>query len=312
MKTKHYLTYFIALFFLSLGIAQQDSQYTQYMYNMSVINPAYAKSDFKSLDLGLLHRQQWVDVVGAPTTSNFFAHYVLNEKMEIGTSIFKDEIGDDVLNETSISLDYAYILNLNSKNKLSLGIKAGINMFRTNFSDFELESGSIQTDPLFSSNESNLYPNVGVGAFFYSKKYYLGISTPNVIKSRHIKDSNGVYSISAEELHFYFTGGYVFKLNNSIKLKPSFLFKTATSSSYIADVSLNTLLYDKFEGGISYRLDESWSALINIEVLKGLRIGYAYDKTFSNIGSFSSGSHEFLVLYNFNLNTTNYKSPRFF
>ena len=130
MKKIFYL--FLVLFF-SKALAQQDAQYTQYMYNMSVINPAYATSDFNNLNLGLNHRRQWVGINGGPITSSFFAHYAINDKTEVGVSFFSDDIGSGVMKESKLSADYAYIINLDDYSKLSFGIKAGFNFLNLNF-----------------------------------------------------------------------------------------------------------------------------------------------------------------------------------
>lgn len=311
MKNKNRI-YIILLFISSFCYSQQDAQYTHYMYNMSIINPAYATSNYDVLNLGLLHRTQWVGVEGAPKTYTFFAHLPYKENMELGISFLNDNIGDGVLNETNFSIDYAYILSINEKSKLSLGLKAGLNFFNTNFDGFQLESGNVQTDPVFIENENKIFPNIGAGAFYYTKKYYVGLSVPNLLKSKHIKGSDGISTASVEEAHFFLTGGYVFDLSKKVKLKPSFLLKDVSGGSLSTDLSLNALFFKRFEIGASTRLKDSWSALANFEVYNGLRIGYAYDRTVSNLGTFNSGSHEIMILYDLEFNKKSYKSPRFF
>lgn len=280
---------------------------------MSIINPGYATSDFNSLNIGLLHRQQWLGVEGSPQTSTFFSHFAVDDKTELGVSFFNDNIGDGVLKENKISFDYAYIVNLDDYNKLSFGVKGGVNMLNINFDNFQLESGDQYSDNLFANNESRLYPNIGTGAFYYSKQKYLGLSVPNLIKSSYLKNTDNVYSKSTEEMHYYLTGGYVFEnRRNDLKIKPSFMLKSSLVGKPSLDLSLNTLFNEKFELGLSYRLNSSVNLLTNIYVTDHFRIGYSYDYTLTNLTKYNSGSHEIVLLYDFNLYGTNYKSSRFF
>ena len=305
---------FLFIVFLSIKtIAQQDAQYTQYMYNMSLINPAYATSDFNNFNVGLSHRQQWIGMEGAPQTTSFFTHYAINDFNEIGVSFFNDNIGDGVLKENKLSVDYAYILNLNDYNKLSFGVKAGFNMLNINFDGFELESGNQYSDELFSENQSRFYPNIGTGVFYYTKDSYLGFSVPNLLKSSYLKEQDNIYSKSTEEIHYFLTGGHVFEFyRDDIKVKPSFLAKSSNQGKVSLDASLNALFNEKYEIGLSYRLNSSVNFLTNIAINDNLRIGYSYDYSLSNLSDFNSGSHEIILLYDFNLFGTNSKSPRFF
>ncbi len=283
------------------------------MYNMSIINPAYATSDFNHFNVGLLHRQQWIGVQGAPKTSSFYTHYAIDDYNEIGVSFFNDNIGDGVLKENKLSVDYAYILNLNDYNKLSFGIKAGFNMLNINFDGFELESGNQFSDALFSENQSRIYPNVGTGLFYYTKNSYFGFSIPNLLQSSYLKKEDNIYSKSTEEIHYYFTGGYVFDLyRENIKLKPSFMINSSRNGKPNMDISFNTLFNEKFEFGISYRINSSVNFLTNVSVSDNIRIGYSYDYSLSNLSDFNSGSHELILLIDFNLYGTNSRSPRFF
>jgi type IX secretion system PorP/SprF family membrane protein len=298
---------------INVLVAQQDSQFTQYMYNMSIINPAYATSDFNNMNMGLSYRQQWLGVEGTPKTATLFGHLALKDNMEIGASFFNDNIGNGVLKESKLSIDYAYILNLDRYSKLSFGIKAGFNMLNINFDGFQLESGDQYSDDLFKENVSNIYPNIGSGLFYFTKKTYIGFSIPNFLKSPYLKKRNNIYSKGREELHYYFTAGHVFDdKRNDLKIKPSFMIKTSNHGKMALDLSLNAQYDKKFEMGLSYRLKSSVNILTNYAVSDNMRIGYSYDYTLNNLSSFNSGSHELVILYDFNLYGTNSKSPRFF
>ena len=293
--------------------AQQDPQYTQYMYNMSVINPAYTTNDLGLLNFGALYRSQWKNAVGAPKTLTFFAHAPMSEKVEMGLSFITDNIGDGVLRENNIYVDFAYILKLDEKSDISLGLKGGITTFETNFNGFVLPE--FQDDAAFNENLNNTFPNVGVGAFYHRENFYAGISAPNLLTSKHIENKDGINRIGSEEVHFFLTSGYVYELNPDLKIKPSVMAKMVNGSPLTMDVSLNVLFHNRFEGGLSYRLDDSVSAMFNLSVLPALRIGYAYDYTLSNLSDYSSGSHEIFVLFDLDLLGIGKgydKSPRFY
>lgn len=313
MMKKTNLLYAIFLLTFGISFAQQDPQYTQYMYNMSVINPGYATDKLGVIDIGGIYRTQWVGAVGAPTTASLFFHTPISKNIETGINIVKDELGENVLNETTVSADLAYVVKLNKTAKLSLGFKAGVNFFNTDFNGFRLNDDAISSDPAFQ-NINETFFNLGAGAFYFTDKYYLGLSVPNFLPNKHLKETSGENAIGIDELHFFFTGGYVFNLSESIKFKPAFMTKMASNAPLSADLTANFLFYDKFEIGAAHRFDDSFSGLVNYRINNQLRIGYAYDHTTNNLGQFNSGSHEIFVI--FNLDTFGLKgydkSPRFF
>lgn len=291
--------------------SQQDAQFTQYMYNMSVINPAYNTNNIGVVNLGTLHRTQWVGVHGAPKSSNIFAHTPINNRIEIGFSLINDNIGD-VVKENNLYADFAYKLNLEENGTLAFGIKTGVTLFNMNFNGFILESGDVFTDPDFATNINQSYFNIGTGVFYNTDNYYIGLSVPTILKSKHLHRNNGKYQ-GTEQAHFYFTSGYTFKINDLFKLKPAFMAKMVKGAPFSFDITANVLYNNKVELGIAYRKNDAVSALINFRVTYELRIGYAYDHTTSNIGTFSSGSHEIFVLYDLDIFNIGYnKSPRFF
>lgn len=304
----------ILLFFIQWKAhAQQDPQYTQYMYNMSVINPAYTTNDLGMLNFGTLYRSQWVNAVGGPNTLTFFGHVPISEKIETGLSLISDKIGDGAVKETNLYVDFAYILKLDDVSDVSLGLKAGITNFASDFSGFRLPE--LQDDPAFNENVNSSFPNIGVGAFYHRQNFYAGASIPNLLSSKHLENRDGITSLGSEELHIFLTAGYVYELNSSLKIKPSILTKMVKGSPLTIDASLNALINGKFEVGASYRLEDSVSAMFNVSVLPALRIGYAYDYTLSNLSDFSAGSHEIFLLFDLDmlgLKKGYDKSPRFY
>lgn len=298
------------LFFIINASAQQDPQFTQYMYNMSVVNPAYATGVQSMLDVGILYRTQWVGAVGAPKTMTLFGHMPVNNKVELGFSLISDDIGDGAKKENNFFADFAYVLQFNDNHRLSLGLKAGITSLQTNFNGFKFES----TSPDFAfENIDFLKPNVGIGAYYFTDKYYLGLSAPNLLNSKHIEKRSGISDYGSENIHAFFTGGYVFTLSDSFKLKPAFMSKFVKGAPISLDLSANVLYNEKFEFGASYRFGDAVSALMNVKVTPSIRVGYSYDYTISNLGQFNSGTHEIFVLFNLDLLSRGYdKSPRFF
>lgn len=299
---------FLFCFISLLIFSQQDPQYTQYMYNMSVINPAYTTSDIGTLNIGLLHRNQWFGVVGAPKTSNLFLHTPINNKIEVGFSFTNDNVGD-VVKENNFYADFAYKLNFKNNHTLSFGIKTGVTLFDVDFTGFELEDPS-DFGFAFQNIHKNFF-NIGTGIYYNTDNYYVGLSVPNLLKSKHLDATNGQYQ-GVEESHWFLTGGYVFELNKQFKLKPSFMVKAVKGAPISLDITANVLYLEKVELGVAYRIDDAVSGLINFRVTRNFRIGYAYDYTTSNLGNYSSGSHEILLLFDIHQKNGKLKSPRYF
>lgn len=313
-KMYQHIIIVLALCFSLMAKGQQDPQFTQYMYNQSVINPAYATATEGVINFGGLYRSQWVGLEGAPQTGTFFAHTPINEKMEIGISFVNDNIGD-IVNENNIFADYAYVLKLNETSKLSFGLKAGFTFFNTNFSNFNLQSGNASTDVAFNENVSKTFPNAGLGTFYFTDKYYVGLSAPNLFTSKHIETENGITSTGVQEIHMFLTGGYVFDINPKLKFKPAFMAKSVKGAPIAIDLTANVLINNRIEAGLAYRLDDAISGLVNFKITPELRIGYAYDYTTSNLGNFNSGSHEIMILFDLdflNISKGFDRSPRFF
>lgn len=311
--TSKIIKYSIGIAALILGLvthAQQDPQYTQYMYNMSVLNPAYATDDNMTLNVGVLYRSQWARSVGGPTTGTYFVHSTITDRLEGGLSVVSDKIGD-IVKQTSAYADIAYVLPMGETSKLSFGVKAGATFFSTNFDGFVYSDPL--PDPAFAENISRTFPNIGAGLYFFTDHYYLGLSAPNLLESKHLDESSGIVTEGAENIHVFFTGGYVFNLNDSLKLKHAFMAKHVNGARLSIDLTANILINNMVEFGAGYRFDDSVSGMVNFSMSSAVRIGYAYDYTLSNLGRFNSGSHEIFLLFNIGKLGKGYdKSPRFF
>jgi type IX secretion system PorP/SprF family membrane protein len=284
--------------------AQQDPQYTQYMYNMNVINPAYAGSK-ESLSLTALYRTQWSGMQGNPVTFTFSADSPIADKIGLGISAIKDELGP--VSETNVYADFSYTLQLGNTVKLALGLKAGATFHEVGLSGLELQDPD---DPFFSEDINNTYPNIGAGAYLYGDQFYIGLSVPNMLKSVHL-DENGI-KYGSETNHYFATAGYVFQVSESFKLKPSVLVKSAFDAPVSYDVNLNALFYDRFELGASYRLDDSFSGLVGFQVTPNIRVGYAYDHVTSDLKTVGPASHEVVLTFDLFFKPRVLRSPRFF
>ena len=284
--------------------AQQDPQYTQYMYNMNVVNPAYAGSK-ESLSLTALYRNQWSGMDNNPVTFTFSAHSPIGEKVGLGFSAIRDELGP--ITETNVFADFSYTLQVSSNVKLALGVKAGATFHDVGLASLELQDPN---DPFFSENINNTYPNIGAGAFLYGDKFYIGVSVPNMLQSVHL-DENGL-KLGSETNHYFGTAGYVFQVTDNFKLKPSVMVKSAFDAPVSFDGNLNALFYDRFELGASYRLDDSFSGLVGFQVTPNLRIGYAYDHVLSDIKTVGPASHEVVLTFDVFFKPRILRSPRFF
>lgn len=306
MKKLFLVTLSVIAFTVELH-AQQDPHYTQYMYNMSVMNPAYAGSK-ENLSLGLLYRKQWVEIEDAPTTATFFGHAPVGKNVGMGLSVISDKIGP--VEENNVYADFSYTLNLGGEHKLAFGLKTGLTLHKVSLFDDVYPTLPDPNDPAFSENTSNSYFNIGSGLFYYTNKYYLGFSIPNLMKSKHL-DFNG-REFGSEVSHYFVTGGYVFDINDNVKFKPFFMMKSAFEAPTSWDLSANFLFNEKFEIGGTYRLEDSFGAMVNYAITPNIKLGYAYDHIVSDLNVTTPSSHEIILLFDLNFPKKVSSSPRFF
>jgi len=306
-RIKHYIVA-IALFSCTVGGAQQLPQFTQYMYNTISINPAYAGSR-EALSIVGLHRSQWVGFKGGPITQTLSIHTPLrNDRIGLGLSFIEDDLGPQ--NFSYLYGDFSYTIPTGVDSRLAFGLKAGFTGFSFD-TDFRQDDSNIN-DPLIYGVEDRWSPNIGAGVFWHSNKWYLGLSAPRILNTDYNKSKD--YE-ALERISYYFTGGYVFDLSKSIKLKPAFLVKATNGAPISYDLTANFLFNEKFWLGGSYRINEQTAAIggiIDFQVSRQLRVGYAYEKPISDIASYTSGTHEILLIYEFKFLSSKLKSPRYF
>ncbi|WKW45932.1 type IX secretion system membrane protein PorP/SprF [Myroides sp. JBRI-B21084] len=289
------------------GFAQQDPHYTQYMYNQSVFNPAYAGiNDY--LSTGVLYRTQWVGITDAPKTATAFLHTPVAKNVGVGLSYINDQIGP--VSENNVFADVSYTVRLGQGHSLALGVKGGVTMQEIGF--FSDINGTLpnKSDIVFAEDSSSTQFNFGAGLFYFTNKYYAGFSMPNFMKNTYVEKNNRKFG--TDVAHMFLTGGYVFDLNREWKIKPSTMLKMATESPVSVDLSVNAMYDEKLEFGVTYRLQDAIGAMVNYRVTPKIRVGYAYDQTTSRLDFTSKGSHEVFLLFDVFYKKKVYSSPRFF
>lgn len=311
MRTK-----LVALVLFLLGFemmySQQDSQFTQYMYNTININPAYAGSRGVMSIFGL-YRNQWVGLDGAPTTMTGSLNTPIgNSNIGLGLSVISDKIGPS--DETSISADVSYSIPTSDTWKLSFGLKATANLLNIDFTKLSIYDTS---DPRFQNNVDNKFsPNIGAGIYLHSNKTYFGLSVPNFLETKHFDESasinNSASFVAKERMHYYAIAGHVFDLSPSIQFKPAVLAKVVQGAPLQLDVSGNFLFNEKFTIGAAYRWSAAMSAMVGFQATENWFIGYAYDMETTKLADYNSGSHEIFLRYELFNNYDRVVSPRFF
>tara|TARA_R110000851_G_scaffold208686_1_gene361162 strand:+ start:1244 stop:2245 length:1002 start_codon:yes stop_codon:yes gene_type:complete len=286
--------------------AQQEAQYTQYMYNTSSINPAYVGS-LGTLDIVGSYRDQWTGLDGAPVTQNFGIHSPLrNDNIGVGLNIQNETIGP--AKEFNAVANFSYTIRLSPSTKLAFGLGAGVNLYDVDFSKGQFLNPN---DMLLMQNiDKRVTPIIGAGTYLYGEKWYVGLSVPD-FKTDDLYD-NMDQSLAKEEIQYYLIGGYVFDLNPMIKFKPAFLAKYQTDYPFVVDVSANFLYNDRFTLGASYRYDDAVSGLAGVEVFQGFFIGYSYDYSLTDLSDYNSGSHEIVLRFTLPTKLKKINSPRFF
>jgi type IX secretion system PorP/SprF family membrane protein len=274
------------------------------MYNTMSVNPGYA-GQRDALSITALYRTQWVGIDGAPETQTLGVHAPFaNERMGWGVSIVNDAIGPS--NETYFDGNYSYTISLNNGDeKFSFGIKAGFHILNTDWSKGRFKD----SDDAFKENLNLFSPIIGAGLYVHSYKWYLGVSVPNMLTTKHFDEISS--SVAADRLHYFFIGGYVFDLNENLKFKPAYLVKLVSGAPLIADISGNFLINEKVTLGLAYRWDDSISALTGFQISDKIYVGYSFDYTTTALNDYNSGTHEIMLRFEL-FNNRRFLSPRFF
>jgi type IX secretion system PorP/SprF family membrane protein len=284
--------------------AQQDAMYSQYMFNYLLVNPGYAGSR-DVLSLTGMYRRQWVNIPGAPSTMSFSGDMPLaNERMGLGLTMFNDKVG--IESNSGVYASYAYRIRLTQKGTLSFGANLGFTQYSANLADVAQPNPN---DPAFGSNIREFNPNFGFGMFYSTDKFYISLSLPHILNSKLV---NLEELRSRMKKHYFLGMGYVVGLSPNVKLKPSFLLKVVEGAPIQTDFNLNVWFVDKLGIGASYRTGDAIVALLEFQATTGLRIGYAYDITTSELAKYTSGTHEIMVRYEFATLKNKIITPRHF
>ncbi len=317
-KSKHNLFYklLIGALFILLGItgmhAQQDAQYTQYMYNTVSVNPGYAGSR-GHMSIAALYRAQWVGLDGAPKTQTLNIHSPLGYKgVGAGLSIVNDQIGPT--SETYFDLDFSYTVQTSQEARLSFGIKASAHLLDIRFSELNQDlTNPGGPDPTLQQDIQNRFsPNIGAGVYYHTERFYAGLSVPRILETTHFDESS--LSTASEELNFYLITGYVMDMSAFWKFKPALLTKVVRGAPLQLDLSANFMYNDKFILGAAYRWDAAFSGMAGFQISPSFLLGIAYDREITDLGNaaFNDGSFEVILRYDFIRVQGNLKSPRFF
>ena len=315
--------YFTTVFLLAatMGWAQQKPQYTQYIFNNYLINPAITGIE-NYTDIKAGYRNQWTGLDGAPVTMYFTAHTPIGNKFIQGDPMSQPANGEDPMSrsyvqdyqaapahhgigftvvsdkagpitQSNYDITYAYHLGLSSNLNLSVGVAAGLASINLNTSQITLENA---LDPAIANGNTNqLKPDLGLGIWAYSATYFVGVSAQQVLPQTLYFSSNSTYNQSKTVPHYFFTAGVKLFLAEDVTLLPSVMFKYVKPVPSTFDLNLKMAFQDKFWIGGSYRHNDAIAAMAGINVGSFLNLGYAYDFTTSNLNTVSNGTHEIIL-----------------
>ncbi len=291
--------------------AQQDPMFTHYMNNTIAVNPGYAGTS-EALSLTALHRSQWVNFEGAPTTQTITMHTPMkNNKMGLGISVINDKIGP--VNTTGAYVDYSYMLKLNEKSKLSFGLSAGINYMQAGLANLTVIQ---QNDIAFQEDvNSKLLPNFGFGMYYFTKRFYAGISSPKLLENNFNTNTiNGTTKLATEKRHYFFIAGGVMRLNSEVEFRPTTFVKATMGAPIEADITASFIFNKRILIGGMYRTGDAIGLLAGYYITNQFHVGYSFDWSYGNrTFLYNQGSHEIILTYDFIFNDKQkVRSPRYF
>lgn len=289
--------------------AQTEPMYSQYMYNMLGVNPAYAGSR-EATSLNFFQRRQWVGLSGAPQTTSVSVDGAFNDnKLGWGVQAYDDKLGVEKADGVNAMLSTH--IQVSDKGVLSGGLSVGLMNYRIDL--MNVQGRYTPSDPAFYSNFNKWLPAVGLGIYYNTDKFYAGLSVPNVLKSRLTAFdvmNSGIQKVNS--MHVFFTSGYVLDVNEDVKIKPSTMIKAVGGAPIEADLNTNVWLRDVIGLGFSYRTGDAMVGMAEVQVNDNFRLGYAYDMTISPLKYYNNGSHEFMLRYEIGNNKSKVKSTRYF
>lgn len=306
---KNLILIIASILFVSSNMhAQQDPMVSQYMFNGLYLNSAYAGShDYWTSTL--TYRNQWVGIDGAPETAIAAVDGpIASKNMGLGFILLHDRIG--VTRQNSAIINYAYQIKTSENTKLALGVNAGFSQFSARLTDLTVWD----EDKVFQNDiTSKVLPRFGIGAYYFGKKHYVGLSIPTLFAYQKDMDFNlDLSRASFLRRHYLLTAGYVFDVSKDVKLKPSILLKYVENAPLEADFNLSAVYKDKFWIGTSFRTYDAVAIILEYQTNNYFRVGYAYDITVSKLRSYTTGSHEIMIGIDFGKELNKVKTPRYF
>ena len=290
--------------------AQTEPMYSQYMYNMLGVNPAYA-GNREVLGLNLFQRNQWVGLRGAPKTTSISIDQSIKEgKIGVGIQMYSDQL--NVEDASGINTFLSSRIRVSDYGILSAGLSVGFMNYQ--FNSLDVQNRISTGDNTFVTVIPTQWnPSVGFGLYYNTDKFYLGVSSPSVLKSRLAKYENFQSGIQkTDDFHLFTTMGYVIKINEEVNLKPSTMIKMVSGAPIEFDLNTNVWLKDILGLGVSYRTGDAVLGMSEVQVNPNLRIGYAYDMPFSPLKAYTRGSHEIMIRYELGNSKSKIKSTRYF
>lgn len=310
LKRKQINSWLILGLITLISYGQQDAQFSHYMYNPTNVNPAF--TGYRDvLNVTAIHRSQWLNVDGSPTTQTLSVHSPLsNPELGLGFNVTNDKIGPS--NEIYANIDFSYTLLLRDYKKLSFGIKGGAHILNVNYDDLNILNPS--DNNLGENIKDKFFPQIGVGLLFQTPEFYLGAGVPDVLEIKHLSHAENTSEFLAKEkMNFYFNTGYFMEINDNLKMQPSAQVKVVQGTPLQVDLSSLFLINDKFTLGASYRVSAAFSGLAAFNVTDQLLLGVSYDYDVNGISDFSDGSYEFILRFELSKkHNSKILNPRFF
>ena len=311
MKLK--IDYILITFFVLMvnqTIAQTEPMYGQYMFNMVGVNPAYA-GNRNTTSVNFFQRRQWAGLQGAPNTTSISVDgSVYKARFGWGVQLYGDQLGVEKAN--GVNTMAAIRVRTSNNGLLSAGLNFGLMNYRIDL--LSLAPQLYQTnDPDYFANKSNWMPTIGFGVFYNTDKFFAGISVPSMLKSRLANIdllNSGLQKVNYQ--HIFITTGYVFKINDELKIKPSTMIKMVSGAPIELDLNTNFWLHDIIGLGVSYRTGDAVIGMAELQATDHFRVGYGYETTISPLKYYNNGSHELMLRYEFGNHKTKIKSTRYF
>jgi len=320
MKTLRYALIFFLIGISIKGMAQQDAQFTQYVFDGLAVNPGYAGYK-EATNASLLYRNQWTGIDGSPKTLTASIDGLSGDKRTgLGFHIIQDQLGAE--NNLSAFGSYSFRLRLGEEERLSLGLAAGLVQYTVDGNKLT----PLHKDPSFSGKQSVINPDLNFGIFYASSHYFWGLSVTDLFSNLQYNNSAFLYLYRVR--HYYAQAGAIFELNENFSIKPSFLLKQDFKGPANLDINLFFLLGRQIWLGTSYRTGvkflsgsnlesnlqstDALSAIVEFNLDQHWRLGYSYDYTTSHLNSVSAGSHEISLGYRFLKKNAPVLSPRNF